>query len=388
SEENEGVKKSSWTTTQHIDLTRGEEEVANAFNSFSAKLMREAFNASEKGDFCISPISTSIVLSMIANAADEPNCNEICELLGVTCLDDAKTLCRKLMQYLPCEENGSCVALNNSIFMDNNFRMPDEFASEAATWFNADLNLIDFSESSTAKRIQQWLSESSDGNISTQECFIPEYTFIDIMFINSVYFKGDWNSKFQRDLTSTETFFGIRGESTVDMMHQVVNTYFVENDDFRCVSLNFEDGKNSIELYLPAEGKNLSDVISKLSSYTFYDFIQSCVEYKVTLSLPAFKSATEGWDNTLLENMGLKNLRHTDLRQFGIDKACIEVMQAASLKVDEDGAEFYALTQTNGEIANAPQQCDSVEITFDRPFVYIIRNKTTGAILLAGAKAN
>ena len=60
-----------------------------------------------------------------------------------------------------------------------------------------------------------------------------------------------------------------------------------------------------------------------------------------------------------------------------------KVVQKAYVKVDENGTEASAVTQIGGLTALPPQY-----FVHDRPFIFLLREKSTGVILFSGIIRN
>lgn len=81
--------------------------------------------------------------------------------------------------------------------------------------------------------------------------------------------------------------------------------------------------------------------------------------------------------------MGVDNIfNQCHLQGMSIDGSVSVLKQSLSLDVDEEGTIIRVETVTDGDLADVPQAID--QITFDRPFVYVVWEQSTGAILIAG----
>lgn len=87
--------------TTRIQLNEPEKNVMNSLDGFNHQLMQEMASRSEDGEFCVSPISVSISLAMLANSSNGTCQNQLLNALGTDDLSSLNSLNQKLMQYLP-----------------------------------------------------------------------------------------------------------------------------------------------------------------------------------------------------------------------------------------------------------------------------------------------
>lgn len=373
--------------TDNIELTRGEKQAVEGFSEFSYKLMTEATALSDNGEFCISPVSLSITLSMLANASSGECRNQILNALGSENIDELNSLCRKLMQYLPCDTKGSSLAIGNRFWVDKRYKVPSDFKKTISNYFNAGVESVDFNKSSTVSKINKWVYDSTHGKITgILDGDWESYRDLGVITANTVYFKGDWAEEFNRSRTNSAIFHGSFGDVEVSMMHQTLNAAYLDNENIEGIRLYFEGDTNYMDLFILKEGTEIRDLIDYVKPFINRD-LESSYEYcTVTLSMPSFKKTFEENEiNKILDRIGISELDNADLSPMGLSTTHLSIRHKTSLKIDEEGAELAAVTAVEGDMANSPDEYKKVTLDFDRPFVYIIRNRKTDAILLTGA---
>ena len=376
--------------TTRIDLSVPEIKVMKGLGEFNHLLMWEAAKLSEDGEFCISPVSISLSLGMLANAS-EGNCRaEILEALGTTDLSCLNSLSKKLMQYLPNDANGSSMNVANHIWVNNKFRVTDAFATSMRKWYYTGIDYVDFSKNSTFIDINNWVSDNTKGKISDiYEDHQEDGSMIDMLCANVVYFKGDWERKFSKSETKPGIFHSPSGAREVDMMHSERWMSYTEDETLQSISLDFEDTKNIMYLYLPKPGTDIIQCLQSLTPEKLDNLKRSLEDYKVRLSLPSFNVRSKLEVEKILSGMGINSLENADLSPMGLGERIVKMCNKSSLKIDEDGAELAAYTEITGLVsANTNDVKKEITLDFDRPFIYIIFNSATDAILMAGAVTN
>lgn len=376
---------SNWELTTQLDLTSDEKENIDIVNDFSHKLMTEAQATSENGMFCVSPLSISVYLGMLANSTTGDVHDEIMAALGTNDINTLNSLNKKLMHYLPCDNNGSSIAVANRFWVNHAFNVPETFCSLVSDVFNAEVDYVDFTDKTTVPAINKWVSDKTDGKIpSLLDGDWEKYIALTMVSANTVYFKGNWQSMFDPEESSIESFYGLTGDSKARMMHNTLSAGYAKNSIVQIVTLDFEGANNTMELYLPAEGIDIRDITSTLSAEACTELRKSIQPYDVTLSLPSFENSAETDLPKILESMGIKSLDKADFAPMGLGNIPTKLLHKTSIRIDEKGAELAAVT--GGMDILMPDKSDypKVKVDFDRSFLYIVRNNKTGAILMAG----
>lgn len=378
--------KSEWELSKKIDLTRSDRQTIAGINEFSHSLMTKACEISDDGEFCVSPVSVSILLSMLANGSIGECQNQIMTALGSNDIGGLNTVCQKLLHFLPCDENRSSLAIDNNFWVANHNKVPASFVSTMDTIFNAGLDYVDFSKKSTIKSINKWVSDNTNGKISgILDGDWQSYSDTEMIGANTVYFKGDWSKQFNRDSTKFEIFHGIKEDFEVPMMHRSIGAEFAYDDEVYVLKLPFEDGRNIMYLYLPADGYSMVELASYLTPEKQKALDDTAKKYKVILSMPKFRQESKIPLDRILYAMNLTALNSADMSPMGLGSMPLNVIHKTSIKVDERGAELAAVSAIEGSIANISISDNQVIIDFDSPFIYMIKNESTGAVLMAGA---
>ncbi|MDE6397446.1 MAG: hypothetical protein K2K84_09245, partial [Muribaculaceae bacterium] len=337
----------------------------------------------------------STYLSMMANATEGDTHDQILAALGATDMDALNSLNSKLMHYLPCEDNGACLEINNRIWLSNKYTAPEALTKTVKEGYNADVESVDFTLPTTVPAINKWVSDKTHGLIPRllYESW-DKYINLAQTSANTVYFKGEWGGKFDKKATTNSLFTVPTGKTQVDMMHKVFETAYAKVEDIQMVKLSYKGGANSMELYLPAEATAVKDIVSSITPETQQALKDCATKYEVTLSLPRFKSKSgQNSIDEVLKNIGINSLYATDFSPMGINEISeFNLTHETCISVDEEGTKLAAVTGGHSVTAPGPgedeDETPKVKVNFDRPFMYIVRNRVTGAILMAGVVTN
>ena len=144
-------------------------------------------------------------------------------------------------------------------------------------------------------------------------------------------------------------------------------------------------------ILLPEEGKNISDLKGVLNEDSWESALSSMKSRMVNLKLPKFETATSVSMNDVLKGLGMTDAFDKSMADFGamVNSGNVFISlikQDSRFKIDEEGAEAAAITKLHLDGADFPEQQETVKFHADRPFIYLIQEKSSGAIFFAGVK--
>lgn len=374
-----------------ITLNDEQRQFVDGNNSFSLSFLKEMDDWDINGkSFVYSPLSITYVLSMVNDAAEGITSMEMQNTLGFGIVEKSKIndFCKILIDSLPMADRNIQLQIANAVFVNKDYTLKKQFLQNLNKYYSADAESLDFSSRSAASSINKWCKKQTNGLIPQ----IIEKTnpnFVSYL-LNAVYFKAEWAEPFEESDTETDTFYTADGYVMLPLMHQHNRYSYVQNQLFAAVDIPYGNGQWSMTVVLPEEGKDVSDVIDFLSK-EHLAFLDTLRERSVDLKLPRFetKSSTEGYLIDIMQNMGIRYVFDKDLSD--VPNMCdrnvyIGMMkQDARIMVNEEGSEAAAVTIVGiAETTCALMPEEPVLFYANRPFVYIIREASTNAILFVG----
>jgi serpin B len=251
--------------------------------------------------------------------------------------------------------------------------------------FGVPYAIADLSSPEEAAKVDAWVKDVTKGAIP--EILGGPVAKASFAALNALHFKSRWKTPFDPQLTAPAPFTGVDGKSAeVAMMRLSKATRAFRQErvgerNFVAIDLPFVDERFSLVIATvtgkPAAAKDFAPVKEWLAGTGF-------ALHSGDLALPRF--AASGREELLpaLDALGLRDARRspTALQGFGTGVALSQVTQRAMIEVDEEGAEAAAATAAIG--TRMLEADDSIHMVVDRPFVYALRDKTTGLILVAG----
>jgi len=376
-------KKLEFTPSEHQLVRQGNEAAFSMFVGLS-----EALGANDNTMF--SPLSLSAALAMTANGAQGPTREGIYAAMGLRHADPQpiNAYFKKLMEGLPMIDPTATLHIANSIWHRRGFTVLPEFLEVNREHYKALVEGLDFDDPSATKRINGWVNQHTRSKIPTIVEQIPGDMVM--YLINAVYFKGVWQQQFDPKQTSKQTFTR-SDESTLqtDFMRQegAFPVYTGEMAD--AVELGYGGGEYSMVVVRPKEGRSPSDVVAHLattpSAWDQWMLAMQTTKADLDLRLPKFKFSYERALNGDLTARGM-GLAFSDQADFsGINPAgglqISEVKQKTFVEVNEEGTEAAAVTSVGITLTSAPS---IAQFVVDRPFLFVIRERTSGLILFVG----
>ena len=370
-----------------LSLTTRSADLASKGNAFAFNYI-DRVNDAVEGDFFISPLSMQFLLGMVLNGAREQTANEICSVLGYGKgeIDAVNDYCLSMLKQLPDLDKRTKLTIANAIFVNKNYSLLNSYKTDVGKFYEAEVENLDFSKnSSSTKTINKWCSDHTKGLVPEIIDSVDPRTLA--YLLNAMYFKSQWKEKFPKGNTSKETFTDERGvKTTVQMMKNEKRFAYQDDDVIRAICLPYGNGAYSMMVILPADGKTLSDVTNYLEMNTWEDFQRRMVMCEVDLKLPKFETKFEITLNDILSAMGMPSAfdpMKADFKAMSDAAICLSVVkQKAAIKVDEEGTEAAVVSMTGMSMAAYPG--DHIVFHADRPFLYLITESSTGAILFAG----
>jgi len=374
-------------------LSGVEQAVANSSNAFGLNLFRELDKASNGEDLMVSPLSVSMALGMTLNGAEGSTRDAMEQTLGFTGMgsDQINGTYAGLISSLTTADPTVKMEIGNSIWYRPLLQVEQAFKDVNISFFNAQIRSIDFSSPAAAGIINGWVSDATHGKIPS---IVPDPVPSDIVMylINAVYFKGSWMHRFDSTLTYDGIFHLTDGGTVPARLMMTTDSLpYVQSNGLQVVDLPYGSEGFSMTLLLPPSGTSIDAFVSSLTSEKWESLVGQMMRTQVRVLLPKFKLSYFANLNATLSNLGM-GIAFTDGANFtGIDRrgslAISEVLHKSFIQVDEEGTEAAAVTSV-GIRATAVEGGATIPVVLlDRPFIYVIRERTTGVILFVGKLA-
>jgi serpin B len=172
-------------------------------------------------------------------------------------------------------------------------------------------------------------------------------------------------------------------------MKQTESFSYTKGEGYQAVELLYDGDELSMVIFLPEAGQ-FEAFAEGLQAQQVDAIINDLQDTRVTLTMPRFEFDSEFSLKDTLAGMGMPIAFSGDADFSGMtgnqELSISDVVHKAFVAVDEAGTEAAAATSVIIKLTAVPEP--PVEVTIDRPFIFLIRDIETGAILFIGRVMN
>lgn len=375
--------------------------VVAAHNRFGMHLFKSLLGegGATPNNVFISPTSIALALGMVYNGAEGETAAAMREVMQLGELSRSEVnaaslaLWEALDRPLPTkpEAPGVQIDIANSIWHRIDASLNETFLQENAHYFRALIEGLAFEAPESVGTINNWVSDATQGLIPTVvDRLDPDLL---LLLINAVYFKGDWTTPFNPSQT-VETPFHLAagGVRTVPMMYRTGTIEYYEQEGTQAIRLPYgADGELAMYVFLPRVGADFGTWARGFAyeslEHTFERFAPRFGE----VQMPRIDLAYKVKLNDTLHALGMSVAFHPGQADFSRMRLNDEVrnlylgdvIHQSVLKVDEEGTEAAAVTSIEVRVTSLPVY--DFRFKADRPFLIVIRDDVTEALLFVGA---
>ncbi len=360
-----------------------QEKVIND-NEFAFRLLSETVRESDEANVFISPLSMSIALGMAWNGADNETKREMEGMLNMADMsaEDINEYYQIMQSTLPKVDSKTKLNIANSIWYRTGFPVYPEFLEINKAVFDAEVRDLDFSDSQALKTINAWCAQKTNNLIKEPLDKISRDAVL--YLINAIYFKGIWATKFDKKNTSVKNFTNEKNEQVrVNMMHVKGDFAYTQDETAKYLDMPYGNGSFSMTVILPHEDKTTDDVLQNFNVSNWNATLANLQTKEVDVQFPRFKISNNYTMNNVLVKMGMQQAFDAEKADFSkisdFELFISRVIQSTFCEVNEEGTEAAAVTIVEFVTTSGP--LNPYIFHANRPFIFLIREKNTGAIL-------
>jgi len=276
------------------------------------------------------------------------------------------------------------ISIANSVWTEKNFVVKKPFTDILTQYYNAESKSFDITDPLVPNQINSWIESKTNGLIKNMIDKLDQSTVM--LLINAIYFKGKWNSQFDKDKTVQGSFYKTGGETAqVPMMKQTSEFKVYNGEGFTLAEFPYGQANFVMDVLLPDADNGIKSIIPLINDNSFKGWISQLSERKTDLSFPKFKYGYKKDLNDILTDMGM-GIAFTDNADFSnisdMDLLISIVKHQAFIETNEEGSEAAAATIVG--ISTTSMPAGPYILNIDHPFLYIIRETSTNSILFMG----
>lgn len=363
--------------------------------AFAFDLYREL--RGEKGNLFLSPYSISIALAMTYAGARGETESKMARTLhfglpqgrlhpAFNSLD--QTLASRGRGAAGTRGRGFELNVVNALWGNTGFPLLPEFLDTLARNYGAGVNQLDFGHGPEGARaaINQWVADQTKGRIQN---LVPPSMTQDtppLILTDAVYFNAAWAEPFHKEMDCAGEFNLLNGSKVgLEMMQQTSRFPYGEGNGYRVLEMPYSGNEMSMVFLVPDRGR-FESFENSLNAKRAQAILAYMNEQTVHLTMPKFKYESSFALKKTLSALGMSGA-FAGANFSGMAKAgplwIEDVAHKALVSVDEEGTEAAAATAVGmGGGAYGGRQI--VELTIDRPFVFLILDRGTGTVVFLG----
>ena len=366
------------------------EDIASANNGFAVDFYKQVSD-NDKNIF-FSPASIYVVFSMLYEGAGGDSAEQIQTAFGFDPDEQTRhNATAHTMSSISRYDPHSTLELANSMWLADWLAPYDSYVNTIRGTYLADIERVDFKDSQgSTDRINSWAYEKTREKI--KKILAPEDVnhLTALVLANAIYFKGTWVTQFPEENTRESEFWKDGTQSVrTDFMNVVSMFDHTQQDGVQALRLPYKGDRLSMLVILPADRDGMDPLQETLSADLIQKWNKDMLQTDVRVSMPKFRMETHYDVADSLTRLGvtdvfdphkanLSGIADVSDRKMFVSKS----VQKAFVDVNEEGTEAAAVTAVVGTMISAPPP--PVPFIADRPFVFIIQDDESGAILFMG----
>jgi serpin B len=411
----------TWPSGQVVeyDIVKGQAKLANPAAdkgaTAGARIDGFAFDLlarlDSEGNLCLSPTSVALALAMVRPGAHGNTASEMDAVLRQFGADGQESQIVALMNQLrgqtvyvdaeglPLQPGDTpdpaqpdpvlLLTIANQLFSQKDMPVEQAYLDALSSTYDAGVGQLDFMNDPESARltINKWANDNTKGRIPNvlQPGDITPYTRIALA--NAIYLKANWRDKFDPKNTAPADFTTAAGTKvSVPTMSNELRLNYVAGQGYRAVDVPLEMLSTLTMTFIVPD--DMAAFQSTLTAAEFDSILSSMKTYDVSLWLPKLSVESRFDLANVLKAMGMKDLFDPNAADLsGITTAeklfVKQVIHQANMDVDEEGVTAAAVTVVLG-LGLAAEPPPHVDFRIDKPFLYFIRDRQSGAILFMG----
>ncbi len=369
-----------------------------ANNQFGLSLMKTHFESQAPGNFVFSPYSIALGLAQVYGGAANETAAQIQKVLNIQMGDNEfhqswNRLDQQIAKQSDPEtskDSEFVLTIANSTWVQAGYPYQQDFLDLLVSQYGSDLHPTDFAQNPQQARldINQWVAHQTENKV---EELVPEGAIDSLTcmaLVNAIYLKAAWQFPFAPEATTDQPFYRLDGKTEqVATMFQSTFMNYQSNSEFIWAELPYNAGQLSFFILMPV-GDSLQDFLVQIDAVKLNEILAQSEKGEVDLWMPKFEIESAVQLNDSLKRLGMVaafDSQRADFSRMDADNNLFigQVLHQAFIDVDEAGTEAAAasavLMQRKGM-----KPLDTPRLKFDHPFLFLVRDQVSGAILFQG----
>lgn len=353
----------------------------------------------QPGNLAVAPGSIALAFGMTEAGARGETLAEMRRVLHSTLAADRQSAALGALSARWNGQLGEGVTARtaNRLFGATRYTFEEPYVALTRSIFAAPLERTDFAQAGAARqRINGWVAEQTMDKIRDllpAPAITPDTRLV---LVNAMYLRAPWDTAFSTYATRDEPFFvGGTTSTPVPTMSRPASFGYAAGDGFKVLEVPYRGGQLAMDIFLPDARDGVARVESALTAARIASTVGALTPTRVTLRLPRFRVETpsiglrdaltglgmaRAFDRTAADFTGIANPPRPEDRLFISD-----AFHKVFVEVNEAGTEAAAATAVvMARAGGMPPAAPPTMFVVDHPFVFVIRDTSTGAVLFMG----
>lgn len=359
-------------------------QTVDELRDFFTRSMQTYLTSAEGENNVYSPVNLYMALSMLSATTEGESREQILSLLNAESGDELLENARQVWNGTYMNDGVTTSVLANSLWLSNDLHYNSNTLNELSEKLRASSFVGEMGSEEYNELFRSWLSGQTGGrlNDSVNAAELSENTAM--MLASTLDFSARWikPDTFDESDTLTSVFHGADGDVIVEFLNKADDMTCYFGEGYTAVYLECEE--HFMWFILPDEGVSPEEIAA---GSDVYDMVFGGINawkdqgyYDVTLSLPKFDISAETDLKQGMMALGVKDVFDAAKADFSaltddtgsyLDKA----EQAVRVTVDEKGCSATSFTLMENIPTGGPADYEDIELTFDRPFMFIIESR-------------
>jgi serpin B len=342
--------------------------------------------AGESGNVLLSPVNLAQVLAVLEQGAVGQTADEIASVLhdGLPAETFQDALGQLYGEIAGDGPAGVTLAIATSLWLQAGERFHPAFVDLVLRRHNAQAITTDFrtDPASARRRVNAWAAEKTNDRIRELLAEGQPDPETSLLVAAAIFLHAPWETAFPRDQTDTAPFHAPSRTMAVVMMHRQASLPYVEEETLQAVELPYAGGELAMLVVLPRSGA-LGATEKRLHGAALARLVADLSPRTVEIGVPRFSFSWGGRLTAPLSGLGMGRAftPEAEFARMAPTRLYVhDLVQRARIEVDEEGTTAAAAAA----VEMAPFSTFMPTIVCDRPFLFFVRHRPTGALLFLG----
>ncbi len=371
-------------------------QVADSNNLFAFQLYKHINKHGENLFF--SPFSISAAMAMTYTGARNETAKQISHTLHFN--SEAKHFMggfKNMMEAIESDTltdtaNHIQLDMANSMWIADSLHIRPMYAELMQSIYHTEARKISFADSGARNTINKWVENRTNDKI--KELISPGTVDAStkLVLVNALYFNAKWATAFSKHYTLREPFYVSKHDSVMAETMNMTQTFnYYEDKELQAIESPYKGEKLSMVVFLPKERTGINKMEKTLGYHYYNKVIDSMYRKKVKLALPKFNTTDQIDIRKVLEEMGVQNpfTAKADFSAMTDEPLYIDkIFHKAFIKVAEEGTEAASATAVTMSKSMVADPSTLAVFYANHPFIFVVKDNTTGCILFMGKITN